>query len=359
MKLAFVEIAGFRGFRDKTRFDLPAGFVVLTGRNGVGKSTVLDAVDFVLTGTINKYAVRSARGGGLDDHIWWVGEGAAESQYVAVGLVDEGGEEFVITRSRERGLETPADSIARRFCVTEPPAQAWAETLMQTTLIRDETLAGLSLDLPEQARAAAVRAAIGTLAGPDHTKRTAALLGVATAAKTAQDRRVADAQAELGRALSALTEVRTVAERQADVAEAEQIIRTLAPDLADAPGERAEMLRRRVADRKQSIPVLAEAVARAEDLQTERLHFESEAGVAEIAATRAEHAAARQAKERADEGLAGAQRLEAAERESDAFASHMVAVLDHVEAVGLQAGHCPLCDAVRSSEEFAAAIAAA
>ena len=359
MKLSFVEIAGFRGFKDKTRFDLPGGFVVLTGRNGVGKSTVLDAVDFVLTGTINKYAVKSAKGGGLDDHIWWVGEGAPESQYVAVGLIDERGEEFVITRSRERGLDTPADNIARRLCDAGSPAQAWAETLMQTTLIRDETITGLSLDLPEQARAAAVRAAIGGLAGPDHTKRTGALLEAATAAKTAQDPRLADAQAELGRALSALTEARSVAERQADVAEAEQIIRTLAPDLAGAPGERSEILRRRVADRKQSISVLAEALARAEGLQAEGLHFESDAGLAEIATARADADAARRAKEQAEEKLAGARHLDAAERESDAFASHMVALLDHGEAIGLQAGHCPLCDAVRNSEEFAAAIAAA
>lgn len=358
MKLAFIEIAGFRGFKDKARFDLPGGFVVLTGCNGVGKSTVLDAVDFVLTGTINKYAVKSAKGGGLDDHIWWVGEGSPESQYVAVGLVDESGEEFVITRSRERGLETSADDIARWLC-REPPAQAWPETLMQTTLIRDETIASLSLDLPEQARAAAVRAAIGGLAGPDHSKRTGVLLRAATDAKAAQDGRVAAAQAELGRALSALTEARSVAERQADVAEAEQILRTLASDLASTPGERAETLRRRVVDRKQSIPVLSEALARAEDLQADRLYFESEAGLAEIAAARVEHTAARQAKGRADENLAGARRLETAEREGDAFASRMVALLDHGEALGLQSGHCPLCDAVRSSDEFAAAIAAA
>jgi DNA repair exonuclease SbcCD ATPase subunit len=359
MKLAFIEIAGFRGFKDRARFDLPGGFVVLTGRTGVGKSTVLDAVDFALTGTINKYAVKGARGGGLDDHIWWVGEGAPESQYVTVGFVEDTGGEFVITRSREQSLDTPTTEIARRLCIGAPPGQTWPETLTQTTLIRDETIAGLSLDLPEQARFAAVRAAIGGLTGPDHSKRTATLLRAATAAKTDQDRRVADAQAELGRALSALTEARSVAERQADVAEAEQIIGTLAPDLASAPGERAEMLRRRVADRKQSIPELAEALAQAEALQAERLHFESEAGLAEIAAARADQAAARQAKQRADEGLAGARRLEAAEQESDVFASHMVALLDHGEAVGLQAGHCPLCDAVRSSDEFAAAIAAA
>ncbi len=359
MKLSFVEIAGFRGFKDKTRFDLPGGFVVVTGRNGVGKSTVLDAVDFALTGSINKYAVKSARGGGLDDHIWWVGEGVPKSQYVTVGFVDEDGEEFVITRSRERGLDTPADDIARRLCVAESPAQEWRETLMQTTLIRDETITGLSLDLPEQARFAAVRAAVGGLTGPDHTERTGALLRAAISAKTEQEGRVNNAQAELGRALTALTEARSVAERQADVAEAEQIIETFAPNLAAAPGDRAVMLRRRVADRKQSIPALEDALARAEHLQTERLHFESKAGQDEITAARADRETARQTKEQADAMLADAQRLEAAERESDAFASHLVALLDHGEAIGLQAGHCPLCDAVRSSEEFAAAIAAA
>ena len=57
MKLEFVELAGFRGFRDKTRFQLPAGFTVLTGRNGVGKSTVLDAIDFPVGLGIDRDAV--------------------------------------------------------------------------------------------------------------------------------------------------------------------------------------------------------------------------------------------------------------------------------------------------------------
>src|SRR5688572_17834315 len=116
MKIGFIEIAGFRGFKQKTRFELPSGFVVLTGRNGVGKSTVLDAVDFVLTGTINKYSVTSAKGGGLQEHIWWIGEGAPEDQYVAVGLVEPNGEQFVIKRSRTGGLDKTTDEIKNRFC---------------------------------------------------------------------------------------------------------------------------------------------------------------------------------------------------------------------------------------------------
>lgn len=359
MKLSFIEVSGFRGFKDKTRFDLPGGFVVLTGRNGVGKSTVLDAVDFVFTGSINKYAVKGAKGGGLDEHIWSIGGDVSLNQYVSIGFVDEDGEQFVITRSRARGLDSPLNDLSRLFCIGELPAQGWPETLMQTTLIRDETLAGLSLDLPEQARFAAVRSAIGGLTGPDHTERTGTILRAANSAKSEQEGRLASAQTELSRALTALTEARSVSEKQADVAEAEHIIATFAPDLAAAPGDRAAMLLRRIAERKQSIPALEEAIGRAEQLQTERLHFESEAGQAEVTAARAERDRARQSKNQAIERLVAAERLESAERENDAFASRLVALLDHGEVIGLQDGHCPLCDALRSSQEFSAAITAA
>lgn len=358
MKLTFIEIAGFRGFKEKTRFDLASGFVVLAGRNGVGKSTVLDAVDFAFTGSINKYAVKDAKGGGLDQHIWWIGEDLSQNQYVSVGFIDQDGQEIVITRSRSRGLDTPLNDLARMFCTGQFPTQEWPQILVQTTLVRDETIAGLSLDLPEQARFAAVRAAIGGLTGPDHSERTGAVVRAAASIKAEQEARVASAQAELGRALTDLTEARGIAESHADVSEAENIIETFAKDLPVTSSDRTAMLLRRVAERKQSIPALEDALAKAEQLQIERLYFESDAGQAEIAAARADRDGAREAKELADERLAMAQRLEAAERENDSYASRLVALLDSGEGIGLQDGHCPLCDAVRSSEEFTAAITA-
>src|SRR5215472_2761649 len=103
MKLLFVELSGFRGFREKTRFEFPRGFTVLSGRNGAGKSTVLDAIDYALTGTINKFLVKGAKGGGLDDHIWWVGPEKPESYSVSVGFVDDRDRSFVVTRTREGG----------------------------------------------------------------------------------------------------------------------------------------------------------------------------------------------------------------------------------------------------------------
>ena len=359
MKLAYVEVAGFRGFKDSTRFDFPAGFVVLTGRNGVGKSTILDAIDFALTGTINKYAVKGAKGGGLESHIWWVGDGAAQRHYVSVGFTGADGEKVSITRSRERGLVSALEIIRGQLCSGNSFSDSWAETLMQTTLIRDETLAGLSLDLPGQARFSAVRAAIGGLTGPDHSGRTSNLLRAANTAKDEQEGKLAQIQAELGRALSALTEARSIAERQADVAEAEDIITALEPNIAIGPGDRAEQLRRRVAERKQFIPLLMEAIRSAESVQSEERFFFSDAGQSELAYAQTERETARQAMTTAEKVLAAAESQAAAEQETDAFAAHMVALLNHGEAVGLQDGHCPLCDAVRSGKDFGAAIAAA
>jgi DNA repair exonuclease SbcCD ATPase subunit len=68
-----------------------------------------------------------------------------------------------------------------------------------------------------------------------------------------------------------------------------------------------------------------------------------------------EQAAAQKAS--ADEALQLAVRLEQSERENDEQSAHLAALLDHGSALGLQHGHCPLCDAARDQKEFVAAIA--
>lgn len=356
MKFAYVEVAGFRGFKDVTRFDFPTGFAVLTGRNGAGKSTILDALDFAFTGTINKYAVKGAKGGGLDSHIWWVGDGAPADRYVEVGLVGADGQTFKIIRSRDRGLQTSMDELAKHLCSDQMAECPWQETFIQTTLIRDETLSGLSLDLPEQARFEAVRAAIGGLAGPDHSARTTELTKAAAAAKKAQDSKLAEAQATLGRALSALTEARSVAERQTDVSEAEQIIQRMAPKLASLTGDQSEALRRRVAERKQSIPVLMEAIVQAEAAVAEENSLSSEEGIRDALALATQVKTLEQNHANALAVLGDATLAATAEQEADAFAAHIVALIQHGEEIGLIDGHCPLCNAVRSNSEFAQGI---
>src|ERR1019366_6922903 len=359
MKLDFVELAGFRGFRDKTKFDLPGGFIVLSGRNGTGKSTLLDAIDFAITGTINKFSVKEARGGGLDEHIWWVGEGKPAAHYVSVGFIADDGEHFVITRSRERGSDIPPEEILNRLRNNQLAVRSSVETLMQTTLIRDELIAGLSLDLPEQARFAAVRAAIGGMVGPDYSERTEAILAAANTAKTRQNERVKEAQNELGRILGGVTEARSSAERSAGISEALRVIESLAPSLPSGLAEKTDAIRKLIAERRLALRELGAARLSIEELQAELTLFNSSEFQREIELARLAQESALREKTLADERLALALRLDAAERANDEYATHMAAILDHGAALGLHDGHCPLCDAVRSAEEFGRAISAA
>jgi chromosome segregation protein len=359
MKLEYVELSGFRGFRDKVRFDLATGFTVLNGHNGTGKSTVLDAIDFALTGTINKFNVKEAKGGGLDEHIWWVGSGKAEAHSVSVGFLNDAEERFVVTRSRESGCSVQPSEILTRLCSQRSAHKASVETLLQTTLIRDEFIAGLSLDLPEQTRFTLVREAIGSMVGPDYSVRTAAIATAANTAKTRQDNRIKEIQNELGRTLGELTDARSLAERSADLSEALKIIESLPISLPSGLAERVEAIQRVIAERRLILQQLDALRGRLKELDNEAAFFSSANAQEQVEAARTGRERAVQDKTLADERLALAIRADVAEKEGDEFATHISAILEHGEAIGLIEGHCPLCDAARTQPQFAAAIVAA
>lgn len=73
MKLSFVSLCGFRGFRDPVRIDFADDFSIIDGRNGVGKSTIFDAIEFALTGDLSKYGAAKALRESVDDYVWWMG----------------------------------------------------------------------------------------------------------------------------------------------------------------------------------------------------------------------------------------------------------------------------------------------
>lgn len=359
MKLDFIEMAGFRGFREKTRISFPMGFAVLSGHNGTGKSTVFDAIDYALTGTINKFIVKGAKGGGLDEHIWWVGSGKPEGHYVTVGFIDDADQRFVVTRSRESGSATQASQIVERMCLDQSARTSSVESLLQTTLIRDEWIASLSLDLPKEARFALVREAIGNLVGPDYSKRTEAISSAAGAVKNRQEDRIKELQGELGRALGDLTEARSVAGRSADLSEAMKVIESLASALPATPLERIAAIQRLITERRLRLQQLGRLLAEMKEVESLNAIYASDDGRTQFEEARVEQERAAEARKHATERLAVASKADQAERESDQFAAHISAILEHGEAVGLQAGHCPLCDAARTQPEFAQAIAAA
>jgi hypothetical protein len=227
---------------------------------------------------------------------------------------------------------------------------------MQTTLIRDELIASLSLDLPEQQRFAVVRTAIGGMLGPDYSVRTKGILDATTSAKNAQQHRLQQRQDELGRMLGELTEARSTAERSPNVSEALRMLEALGITLPDTLAQRIEIVRGAIVDKRESLQELNAARLRSVAIQDELQFFNSETGRAEIQAAEANVESAERAVAVAQQNLETAMQLDAQVREGNEQAAHIASLLEHGAAVGLQEGHCPLCDAVRKPGEFETAL---
>jgi recombinational DNA repair ATPase RecF len=139
-----------------------AGFTVLTGANGSGKSSILDAVEFALSGAISKYEDGSGEKGEKSSaYEWWRGSQPAAERYVRLRLVDDEGRITTITRSPEDVSIDNGPSMLDLLCDATLNPESSVEEVCRTSIIRDEFIAKNSVDLPETDRFTFVKAAVG------------------------------------------------------------------------------------------------------------------------------------------------------------------------------------------------------
>ena len=128
-----------------------------------GKSTIFDAIEFALSGTISKYLDATSSGESIDNYIWWCGEPRVSmQQYVEIGFSDDD-----VVHSVRR---TPFDSndvdvsqVLPMLMNLEIPPSVAIKQLCNTCIIRDEHIARLSLDLKDTDRFTLLRDSIGAL----------------------------------------------------------------------------------------------------------------------------------------------------------------------------------------------------
>ena len=162
MKLSKVKIAGFRGIKECIELDIPQGFLVITGRNGSGKSTICDAIEYAITGEIRLHTSHKERGESIQDYVWWRGDGTPEECYVTISFTNADGEEIEISRTPDN-VRVSNDIEIQSFLTDQELAPPnCLQQLCKTTIIRDEEITNLSLDITEAQRFEFVQSAIGT-----------------------------------------------------------------------------------------------------------------------------------------------------------------------------------------------------
>jgi chromosome segregation protein len=359
MKLSFIEVAGFRGFRDKLRVELDGAFAVICGRNGVGKSTLCDAIEFALTGAIDKYRVEKSAKESLADYLWWRGDGAAPAHYVSLGFRDGNGADLIVTRSREAGADTTAAQLESTLCVGDALPDDAIGQMVRTSLIRDEWIAALSLDLTETERFEMVRAALGAVSGPDYPEKAKSIDSLVDASLLRANVGYEKARADLNDALALLAQARDGAARLGDVSAAMARINAEIGNAADQMAAKIAAARLVLTRERVRLNGLGEAISQLRELILFRQEVDAERLDANLRDATLRRDQAQQAFTSAETAIAQAQHRLTAEQGADSLAASLSALIAHGEQLGLDEGHCPLCAAARNFEEFAAGLAKA
>ncbi|WP_027243281.1 AAA family ATPase [Leisingera daeponensis] len=358
MKLDYVEVCGFRGFRDKVRIDFGGGFTVITGRNGVGKSTLCDAVEFAITGLIEKYAVEKAAKESLADYLWWRGVGEPDAHYVTASFIGEDGTPFQITRTRESGADRSPEEIQAALCSGPAPENALRQ-LTRTSIIRDEWIAAMSLDLSETERFDLVRGALGAIEGSEAAAKAREVVVAADAAHVRNEGAYEKARGRLAERLTQQSEIQATLSRSGDASAALTIVGASVPNAPTEIIALLEAARGVLADGRARNARIAEAVEVGRELFARKKRFHTPAAVVAREGSLAELETARAAKDAALAAVTAAEAQLAREEDADAVAASLAIMVEHGERLGIHDEHCPLCAAHRTSAEFAAGLVAA
>ena len=339
MIIKHIEIAGFRGVRDIVRLDLPGGFAVITGRNGAGKSSVCDALEYALRGRLPGDLADKEKGEGWTDYVWWRGGDAPSHRHVKVQFDGPDGE-FELARTYE---SSPEEKVIRRLFNSDRAPANPIDELCRTTIIRDDSIEQLSVALQEADRFAFVRNALGTASLRAVEARIGALSKVLEGRRKSAETSYGAARTRVSDATAALSAAKAQAGRIEGALDAEVTLRFIT-SLGDAPlvdvVDRSRLLLAELYVKQASMRAI---IPRWSALQESR----QAEGTADARAranmlAREIETASKAMAVAAEAASALEARLELA-KGSDRHWTSLAELQEHGGRVGLQNGRCPLC----------------
>lgn len=354
MRIASLKLAGFRGVKNELTLEFPAGFVVIVGRNGTGKSTICDAIEYALLQTIRGESDHVEKGEGIGDYIWWRGADGPSRRYVELGLVDADNNHYTITRTPTETSCTKGFDLERSLCHPDSGIQHPLRQLCRTAILRAEDITRLSVDLKETDRFDFVRSALGTAdfsSAETKAKQVTDLLSReverANTAYSAVSGRVTDATSRLSHA-------RTEIAKASETTTAESTLRRFVEDATSASDAIMLASERRLADLRVRVDRTVRLYGKIQDHLKERLRIQSPSYVEELASVGVQLERAKTTLLEAEQRATAIGELIAKEELESPRTASLALLREHGSRVGLVDGHCPVCGGNRSESDYRA-----
>lgn len=345
MRLAYIHVCGFRGYRKPVRIEFSDSFTIIDGRNGVGKSTIFDAVEFALTGTISKYLDAKSGRESVSDYMWWSGEGdVLADRFVEVGFRD--GDGTVVIRRTPFDDEKPHTDLHldRLIDATFAPKLPLTQ-LCKSTIIRDEHIARMSLDLKEGDRFALLREAIGAPDAEEWIERARVLAAAATVRVKAAAAEVEQAGQSLTNAMRQIDQARAALPKESLVSQAAARLRE-SLRTTGSPDQLPDIARQHMAELETRLDTLGPLAQQFSDIGRLRTVLPVLNERVEIA-----HGAVAAAQKALEKNTAAA-----ATAVLSTALSEQARQLENLASIGrslgLRDGHCPLCESEIDHDQF-------
>jgi DNA repair exonuclease SbcCD ATPase subunit len=136
MRIEELAIANFRGFCDERRVPMPANVVILRGPNGSGKTSFVDAIQWLLLGDVQRFQAGALRTG--EDYL--TNRYASGPPFVEARLLGGDGERVRVTRRGVgKSMQVQVD-LPQQAPIIGPEAQQWLNSTMGSGLPGQEKL---------------------------------------------------------------------------------------------------------------------------------------------------------------------------------------------------------------------------
>lgn len=345
MRLAYVHVCGFRGYQKPVRIDFSDSFTIIDGRNGVGKSTIFDAIEFALTGTISKYLDAKSGRESVSDYLWWTGEGdAVADRFVEVGFRDKDGP-IAIRRTPFESDIPDTDALLDRLIDPAFAPKLPMTQLCNSAIIRDEHIARMSLDLKESDRFALLRDAIGAADAEEWIERARALVAATSARVKSMSEEAEQAGQHLTNALRQIDQARAALPEQSLVSQAASRLRD-SLRTTGSPDQLPDIARRHlalIAKQMDTLGSLAQQFTEIEQLRTALPVLNERVEIASAAVARAQSIM--------EESMAAVATAPISTVLSEQ-ARALESLVNFGRRLGLREGHCPLCESEISHDHF-------